>query len=70
MDIQILQSRVGNEFPPDAIHLYGKNRNVYEYNEDELQGVEYTIMAKTSTQLEQTMNQKSVKTDLLMILRF
>ena len=48
-DIQILQSRVRNQFPPDAIHLYGKNRNVYEYNEDkltELQGVEYTIMAQ------------------------
>ena len=48
-DIQILQSRVRNEFPPDAIHLYGKNRNVYEYNEDkltELQGEEYTIMAQ------------------------
>ena len=29
-DIQILQSRVRNEFPPDAIHLYRKNSNVYE----------------------------------------
>ena len=29
-DIQILQSRVRNEFPPDAIHRYEKNRNIYE----------------------------------------